>query len=264
YRDIIMSSASAGRIYVVFGGPLLSGTRDLSIAQADLTIAVPPGTISMTYGDFNNDGIKDLVVGVPTAASGAGVAYLIKGRARRAFPATLPIASADARFTGLDAGDGVGTSVLGVDFDGDGVIDLLVGAPGGNGPGNGRSGAGEAYVLFGSSRFGASATLGPADVTIYGARAGDHLAAVVSAGHIRRDLPDDLMLLAPGASAAGDIDVVYGNSSRAVLGSTIDFASGIDRVLRGDATRAPLQSMVPMQVTGKGEDIVAASPSAAG
>jgi len=264
YRDIIMSAASTGRIYVIFGGPSLSGTRDLSAGPADLVITVPTGTVAMTFGDFNNDGFKDLVVGVPTAASGAGVAYLIKGKTRGAFPATLPIASADAQFTGIDPGDAAGTSLQGVDFDGDGVIDLLVGAPGAAGPSNGRAGAGEAYVFFGSSRFASSANLAPPDVTIYGANAGDHLAAFVSAGHIRRDQPDDLMFLAPGASSAGDIDVVYGNTSRAVLGSTIDLASGIDRVLRGDGTRAPLQSMVPMQVTGKGEDIVAASPAALG
>src|SRR5438874_94245 len=36
YRDIIMSAASTGRIYVIFGGPSLSGTRDLSAGPADL------------------------------------------------------------------------------------------------------------------------------------------------------------------------------------------------------------------------------------
>jgi len=85
----------------------------------------------------------------------------------------------------------------------------------------------------------------------------------VGSAHIRRDLPDDLMLLASGASAAADIDVVYGRP-RKVSGSAIDLASGIDRVLRGDAAHAPLESMVSVPVTGKGWDIVAATPSAAG
>jgi hypothetical protein len=261
YRDIVISVPSRGRIYVIFGGPSLSGTRDLSTGQADLTITLNPGPVSFAIGDFNNDGIKDLVVGVSSAGSGAGAAYLIKGKPRGAFPATFPITSADAQFTGIDVGDAAGTSVQAADFDGDGVTDLVIGAPGAAGPGNGRVGAGEAYVLFGQSRFGVSASLASADVTIYGAHAGDHLARAASAGHIRRDAPEDLMFLAPGASPSADIDVVYG-APRAKLSAQIDLASGIDRVLRGDPARAPLESMVPMQVTGKGEDIVAGSPSA--
>ena len=95
------------------------------------------------------------------------------GRARTAFPPTLAITSADAQFTGVDAGDAAGTSVQAADFDGDGVIDLAVGAPNAAGPANGRAGAGEAYVLFGNSQFGASASLASAGTTIYGAHAGD-------------------------------------------------------------------------------------------
>jgi hypothetical protein len=255
FRDIVMTAPGTGRIYVVFGGPL-SGTRDLMMAAADITITSAAGAVALATADFNVDGVKDLAVGVP---SGAGTVFLIKGKSRASFGSTFALTAADAQFTGIDMGDAAGATLQAADVDGDGVTDLVVGAPGGNGPSNSRAAAGEAYVLYGKSAFIASKSLATANVTIYGARAGDRLATALSAGNIRRDKADDMMLLAPGASAAGDIDIVYG-AAKAALGATIDLAAGIDRVLRGDPANPPLQSMIPLPVTGKGEDIVAASP----
>jgi FG-GAP repeat protein/BACON domain-containing protein len=260
YRDIVMSAATTGRIYVVFGGPSLSGTRDLSASAADLTITVDPVAVSLAAADFNGDGFADLAVGDPAAGT-AGAAYVIKGKTRAMFSSLMPISAADTVFTGVDAGDAAGTTVEAADFDGDGTSDLIVAAPAADGPGNTRASAGEVYVLFGRSTFGTSASLASAASIIYGAHAGDRLGTAIAAGNIRRDLPDDLMLLAPGASTAGDIDIVYGGP-KSTIKPAIDLAAGIDRVLRGDAANAPLQGMVAMQITGKGEDIVAAAPAA--
>ncbi|HXI30189.1 MAG TPA: FG-GAP and VCBS repeat-containing protein, partial [Vicinamibacterales bacterium] len=261
FRDIVMSAPTTGRLYVIFGGAALSGTRDVSAAAADITITVDPGAVSLAAGDFNGDGFTDLAVGDPMAGA-AGAVYVVNGKARAALASVIPATSADTVFSGVDGGDGAGTTVDAADFDGDGRSDLIVGAPGAAGPGNTRPGAGEAYVLFGKSTFGASASLASAAASIiYGAHAGDHLAAAISAGNVRRDLPDDLLLLAPGASPAGDINVVYG-APKSSIGATIDLAVGIDRVVRGDPAGAPLQNMVTTQITGKGVDIVAAAPAA--
>ena len=148
YRDIIMSAAPTGRIYIVFGGPALSGVRDSSTARADVTITVATGAVALASADFTNDGVKDLAVGVAGDAAGAGVVYLIKGKARVGFASTFAIAAADAQFTGANAGDAAGTSLASADFDGDGVIDLVIGAPNAAGPANGRAGGGEAYVMY--------------------------------------------------------------------------------------------------------------------
>jgi len=148
------------------------------------------------------------------------------------------------------------------DVDADGVSDLVVGAPNSNGPSGSRAGAGAAYVLFGGSAFMHSRSLATADVTIYGAEAGYHLASAISHGTVRRQLQDDLLLLAPGASAAGDIDVVYGHP-RSLMPSTIDLAAGADRVLRGDASGPAITSVVTVEITGEGaEDVVAGVPNA--
>ena len=64
------------------------------------------------------------------------------------------------------------------DLNGDGMNDLILGAPRADGPGNNRSDAGEAYVYYGDISFESVMDIagveGSApDVTIYGADAGD-------------------------------------------------------------------------------------------
>src|SRR5262249_17008722 len=177
YRDIVMSAPTTGRVYVVFGGPALAGTRDLSAAAADVTITVDAVPLSFAAGDFNKDGFADLAIGDPAAGPG-GAAYLVNGRPRAMLSTLFPITAADAVFAGSDAGDAAGTTLDAADFDSDGVIDLIVGAPNGAGPNNARAGAGEAYVLFGRTGFVQSGSLpavaGPA---FFWARAGEHPAA---------------------------------------------------------------------------------------
>jgi hypothetical protein len=261
YRDIVMSAPGSGHIYVIFGGPSLTGTRDLSTQTADVTMTLPAMPVKFASADFNNDGFKDLAVGAPSAASGAGTVYVLNGRARSAFSTSFSLNAAATVLTGIGATDAAGAAVVAADFDGDGVRDLVITAPGGDGPGNARPDAGEAYVFWGGTHFSLAGGLAAANVTIYGAAPDDRLGSAASDGHIRRDLPSDLLLVAAGASASGDIDVVYGRQRNALRGA-IDLADGIDRVLRGDPASAALESVVSMPVTGKGDDIIAVAAAA--
>ncbi len=79
------------------------------------------GAILANAGDVDLDGRDELFVGVPRAMSGAGKAVLLSG-ASGAVLRTL---------AGTATGDDFGRAVAGcADLDGDGVRDLLVGAPG--------------------------------------------------------------------------------------------------------------------------------------
>src|SRR6185436_18524122 len=94
-------------------------------------------------GDVDGDGHDDLLLGAcgnETAGYHAGVAYFVRGPVT----GTMDLSRADATLVGEDARDQAGLSVSDAgDVDGDGLEDLLVGAPG-----VGRA-AGAAYLVRG-------------------------------------------------------------------------------------------------------------------
>src|SRR5690606_24151475 len=104
-------------------------------------------------GDFNGDGVQDLLIGHRTSdlnGTNSGQAYLVFGK-RGATRQNLELQNLGAngfslRTTG-DAGAqlGQGIGFIG-DFNGDGYSDLIVGAPHSSIQ---APGAGQAYVVFG-------------------------------------------------------------------------------------------------------------------
>jgi hypothetical protein len=85
-------------------------------------------------GDVDGDGLDDLLVGAPMVSVGArtrtGAAYVIRGQ-RGSRVIDLATSSRAYRMHGVDPYDFVGNYVAGVgDVNGDGVPDVLLGAPG--------------------------------------------------------------------------------------------------------------------------------------
>jgi hypothetical protein len=154
-------------------------------------------------------------------------------------PALTPVNSIDLvtdppplTIVGADPGDleTGGVSVAGGDFNGDGAEDILLGAPFGDGPGNSREDAGEAYVILGPRVLEGEVSLDAevADLTIFGALAGDNLGFAVIGGDLNADGIDDVVVGAPGSNGLtnirtdlGEAYVIFGAPS---LGGAVDLA----------------------------------------
>ncbi|HEU0209138.1 MAG TPA: hypothetical protein VFQ78_09170 [Candidatus Udaeobacter sp.] len=126
--DQLFAAEGAGKAYVFYGP--LNGSIQATNADAILTGEVDRdlfGTSVGSVGDFNGDGFNDVTVGAADNGSGgvrSGRAYTFFGP----LSGTIAAASADSIVTGSDE-DQLGMSVAGGDVDGDGITDLLVGAP---------------------------------------------------------------------------------------------------------------------------------------
>jgi hypothetical protein len=262
FREIIIGAGGNDRIYVISGSASLSGTRDLAVTPAALTIGgVGLGDV-LAAGDVTGDGISDLLAGSDTL----NVVYLYKGRATGGLPTTP-----DAGFNGGHVGDGAGSSIRLLDIDHDGIRDVIIGAPGMDGPAGNRTDAGAVYLLWGGPSL-ASRVLTLSDVTFHGAVPGLKLGTNISAGDVNRDAPSDIVMMGPGSSgSAGELDIYYGRSVRTAYGvdpgnglRLVDFAdpANIDRVILGDPALGAIKATGVFEVTGEGaRDIVASVPS---
>ncbi|MDQ3417440.1 MAG: hypothetical protein M3541_01425 [Acidobacteriota bacterium] len=266
YREIIIGAPGNNRIYVIKGGPSLSGTLDLAVTAAAQTYAAPGLGRVLTSGDLTGDNISDVVAGSPSM----NVTYIFAGAA-----GSIP-GIATSSFSGIDAGDESGTTVRILDLDADGQRDLVITAPGGDGPFNDRANAGEAYVFLGPLAAGAQ-TLSSSNIVFFGAAPGMRLGDGITAGDINRDRPNDLVLLGSGGvGGAGQLEIYYGRA-RGAIGVQqpdqrrfVDFANAgqASRKVYGDPAAGPVTSAQVFEVTGEGaRDLVvgvAAADSGAG
>jgi hypothetical protein len=149
-----------------------------------------------------------------------GEAYVIYGsELLQGRPADLTIYGAGAASDTF--GDALGTSLAIGDFTGDGILDLVIGAPGADGADAKRNPTGAAYLLFGA-RAGLTGILDfsvrAADLTIYGADPGDNLGSGgIGIGNLNSADANDLILGIPLAGSvnnsrleAGEVRVLWG------------------------------------------------------
>jgi hypothetical protein len=231
-KDIVVGAASAsgpgnhragaGEAYVFFGPFAPGSSLDAAAGQNDSVLyganAGDGFGRAMAVGDFNGDGVDDLVIAAPTAESGAGRIYVMFGGS--AWPAETDFAKADpdVLLTGGDIGDHAGFTLATADLDGDGKSDLAVGAMLAGGPQNTRPDSGEVYVVSGPSLVAGSViALEQTAGIVYGARTGDRLGGALATGDVTGDGKPDLVLAAPFGGGP--------DGSRAAAGATYVIAS---------------------------------------
>ena len=129
-------------------------------------------------GDVDGDGLEDVLLGGylnDDAGADAGEAVLFYGR--RGLNAERDATDADAMFFGETAGDYFGGLLAPAgDWDGDGLSDLLLGAPRGSGGGLASAGAGYLFLGSDASSWTSSTSAADASVRFLGDAASDLLA----------------------------------------------------------------------------------------
>lgn len=241
--------------YIIFGKTTWPVTIDLAATPTPVDATLIGGEVIVS-GDVDGDGFDDLIIGGSGAPGvngpggnrpNAGAVSILFGRA--IWPTSvdpyLSVTAPDVTIYGADAGDSVGLAFHKVavtgDVNGDGFDDLIIGAPGGDGPSNTRPAAGEGYIILGRARdtwptiidtCTQSNCTDPAlrvagsdtpNIILFGAEMNDQFAAhtfLMKTGDVNSDGLDDILISAGMAagpqnsrSLAGEAYVIFGRAS---------------------------------------------------
>lgn len=287
-------ATSCGGVYVVFGrhssqsfpvlidlkkknnGTTITDGADVSIYGIQSNAATGNYGIGlwMDTADLNDDETTDLILGFSGVEYSRGRVYIVMGRKGPAsFPPVIDLwklnsptvtdgADVQLRPPSTDFHLSFPKSIGTGDVDGDGITDLVIGAPLGPRMDGTRPSSGVHYVIKGRASFpsiislskqnGAGTTDG-ADVTILGANEGDGrngrtiLSPTLKVDDLNGDGRADILMSAPFANgpdearaSAGEVSIVFGKS---LLPPLVDLAllngpgisNGADAVIHGPA-----------------------------
>ena len=250
----------AGAVYVASGDWISSGdsSLDLSLAQAIL-IGEASGDEAgrqLASADFDGDGVAELLVGAEGHDSGRGAVYVVSG-----LDGEIDLSTADAVIVGDTSNDALGP-VATSDVDGDGVPDLLLGAPYADDDG---TQSGSAYLFLGpvTGDLGAD----DADLVLTGEAAYAYAGTFVGpAGDADGDGLDDVLVGSPG-SASGSFAAGAGYLvSAATLATYLDreiSLGGADATFEGEGSGDSAGTgMATADVDGDGElDLAIGAPN---
>lgn len=271
--DLIIGAYRAaldhGEAYVIYGGPALPTSIDLSLAPgADITVR-GGGSIAdsiaqtVAAGDVNGDTYDDLIIGDrnadPPTGTNTGAAYVIYGGP--ALPSLIELASTspDVTILGAQPSDLFGQTVAAGDVDGDTVDDLLIGARNVDGPS--FSNVGAAYAILGGAL---PATIdlssNAADMTVFGVHPNSEFASALATGDVNGDTTLDVIIGAPrtapgGTANAGEVYVIFGGALPASL--DLNSAAPDVRVSGADAWDLTGSAVAAGDISGDGVDDLA-------
>lgn len=218
-HDVFVShlrSAAKNKVHVFLNPELSPNTSVTSSAASQITASDSSHDFGATItsgADVSGDGLHDLVVSNPTQTSGKAVYVFTAGQLTSG---DLAASSAATRI-GTDGDYAAGESLALGDLNGDGVSDIIIGAPG-----FGDEGA--VFVFYGGAGLASAPDLQDADIMIQGEKAGDAFGSQVQTLPDRgADGVDELLVSAPlSKGTSGDLEAgrVY-----VFLGSTLSGAS---------------------------------------
>jgi hypothetical protein len=193
--------------YVITSGREWSNCNSLQVlAEADYSFTgeniFDSVGAALDIRDVDGDGLEDIIITSGLNDDGgvdAGKVYLVLGSSLGSSP-VIDLSQADYSFIGENAGDGASVSSLG-DVDGDGLSDILIGAPGNDDGGNS---AGKAYLVLDTS-LGLTNTmnLSQSDYSFIGENRNAFVGLSIVVGDINGDGLGDILVGSPGDTGGG-------------------------------------------------------------
>jgi hypothetical protein len=283
----VIDLATTKPLVTIFAGEPVPPSTEQS--TGDLRHDIP----SLAVGDFNDDGIDDLLFGARFAdgpddsRQGAGEAYVIFGS--HDLPSTIDLAEGqqdviilgdNGKGEAVGEGDNLGMGVAAGDLNDDGVDDIIVSAPMSEGVKDPdyRTDRGEVYIIFGGADL--PGTIDTAnweqDVTIIAAEGFSLMGDSMATGDINDDGIADLVLGAPFAgrepgsphggprTELGEVYVIFGSPT--LSGSISIPQKQQDFTISGPEQWSELgDAMAVGDVNGDGiDDIIAVAEAADG
>lgn len=186
YADVLVGAPAAGEALLFFGGATMDAAVDVTLSGS---LASRFGA-ALTALDGDADGLSDVAIGAPAE----GAVYVFRGAAT--LSAAIPSTSAAVALTGSSIEQFGAALAGGLDVNGDGRSDLLVGSPG--------AATGEPGVRLYLGTSEVVSTTAARAWAFPGAGSGptDFGAALHAAGDVNRDGYDDWVAGAPRVATA--------------------------------------------------------------
>ncbi len=185
-----------------------AGATEIEGTQTDALFG-----FSQAVGDFNGDGMDDLVVGAPNndnSGTDRGAAFIFLGP----FSGDLDTGDANGSYIGEEEYDRAGFALAAGDVNGDGYDDIIVGSPGND---DNLPNSGQVYVIFGRRNFTTQNSLSEANGSFIGKDNSDRIGMALACGDVNGDRYDDVIIGTPredgddGANS-GAVYIIHGKS----------------------------------------------------
>ncbi len=219
FKANALAGVDAGKIFILFGGDTIAPVFDLATLDPHVTISGGDtqdhfGFVVST-GDFDGDGIADLMVGARRAdiegASNTGKVYIFLSSETWQKEIDLSIEEADFTILGTAETTNLGFSLASGNINGDDKADLVIGAL--YSSAEERFQSGEGFILWGvqSNNGALHLQADQSDIIILGAASGYSLGNAVATGDLNADGRDDIIVAAEDAPPAGRVYVFSGD-----------------------------------------------------